>query len=384
MIKSPFFDEIHENFRLKVRKFAEEIIKPVAAGLDSREEFSVELTRAMGNIGLFGINIPKEYGGMGMDYRSLVLAVEELARVDGSQAATVAAHNSLGLGPIYSFGSEEHKKHLLPKLTTGEHTWAFALTEQNAGSDAMGTETRAILEDDHWLINGEKIFITNAASNISLGATLQVVTGEQTGRKLLSTILVESSTPGYQREKISNKMMWRSADTGKLTFKNVKVPRSNLLGESGKGGRQMLMALDSGRLTVAAMGLGLAKGAFEMARNYAATRKQFGSPIKNFQVIAFKLADMATKIELASNTLYHAVWLKDTGQSFAKQSAMAKLYTSEIAKEVADEAMQIFGAYGLVRNNDIERFYRDQRILQIGEGTSEIIRHVIARHIEKD
>jgi short-chain 2-methylacyl-CoA dehydrogenase len=384
MSKSPYFDETHENFRMKVRKFAEEIIKPVAAGLDSREEFSVELTQAMGNNGLFGVNIPKEYGGLGMDYRTLVLAVEELARIDGSQAATVAAHNSLGLGPIYLFGTEEQKKHLIPKLTTGEHTWAFALTEQNAGSDAMGTETRAILEDGHWLINGEKIFITNAAADISLGATLQVITGEQNGRKLLSTILVESSTPGYHREKISNKMMWRSADTGKLTFKNVKVPQSNLLGEPGKGGRQMLMALDSGRLTVAAMGLGLAKGAFEMAQKYAATRKQFGGPIKNFQVIAFKLADMATKIELASNTLYHAVWLKDTGQSFAKQAAMAKLYTSEIAKEIADEAVQIFGAYGLIRDNDIERFYRDQRILQIGEGTSEIIRHVIARHIEKD
>lgn len=384
MSKSLYFDETHENFRFKVRKFAEEIIKPVAAGLDSRDEFSIELTQAMGKIGLFGVNIPKKYGGLGMDYRSLVLAVEELARIDGSQAATIAAHNSLGLGPIYLFGTEEQKNHLLPKLTTGEHTWAFALTEQNAGSDAMGTETRAILENGHWLINGEKIFITNAASDISFGATLQVVTGEQTGRKLLSTILVESSTPGYHRERISNKMMWRSADTGKLTFKNVKVPQSNLLGEAGKGGRQMLMALDSGRLTVAAMGLGLAKGAFEMARNYAATRKQFGSPIKNFQVIAFKLADMATKIELASNTLYHTVWLKDTGQSFAKQAAMAKLYTSEIAKEISDEAVQIFGAYGLMRDNDIERFYRDQRILQIGEGTSEIIRHVIARHIEKD
>jgi short-chain 2-methylacyl-CoA dehydrogenase len=384
MSKSPYFDETHEIFRMKVRKFAEEIIKPVAAGLDSREEFSVELTQAMGENGLFGVNIPKEYGGLGMDYRSLVLAVEEVARIDGSQAATVAAHNSLGLGPIYLFGTEEQKKRLIPKLTSGEHTWAFALTEQNAGSDAMGTETRAILEDGHWLINGEKIFITNAASDISLGATLQVITGEQNGRMLLSTILVESSTPGYHKERISNKLMWRSADTGKLTFKNVKVPQSNLLGEQGKGGRQMLMALDSGRLTVAAMGLGLARGAFEMAQKYSATRKQFGSPIKNFQVIAFKLADMATKIELASNTLYHAVWLKDTGQSFAKQAAMAKLYTSEIAKEVSDEAVQIFGAYGLIRDNDIERFYRDQRILQIGEGTSEIIRHVIARHIEKD
>ncbi len=381
-MSSPYFTASHEEFRLKVRKFAEEHVRPVAAELDRTEKFSEELTKAMGHNGLFGINIPAEYGGHGKDYRSLVLAVEEIARVDGSQAATLAAHNSLGIGPIYMFGTEEQKKNLIPKLTSGEHTWAFALTEPNAGSDAMGTDTRAELVDGNWVINGQKIFISNAAADMSLGATIQAITGEKDGKKLLSTIIVDSSTPGYTRERITNKMMWRSADTGKLKFDNVKVPEASLLGELGKGGRQMLQTLDSGRLTIGAMGLGLARGAFEMAMDYANKREQFGKPIKHFQAIAFKLADMALKIELAANTLYNAVWLKDNGFPFGKEAAMAKLYTSEIAREVADEAVQIHGAYGLVTDNDIERFYRDQRILQIGEGTSEILRLVISRHID--
>ena len=382
MMMSPYFTQQHEDFRLKVRKFAEEQVKPVAAELDAKEIFSEDLTRAMGKLGLFGVNIPKEYGGHGMDYRSLVLAVEEIARVDGSQAATLAAHNSLGIGPIYMFGTEEQKKNLIPQLTSGEHTWAFALTEPNAGSDAMGTETRAVKKDGNYVINGQKIFISNAASPMSLGATIQAITGEKDGKKLLSTIIVTSDTPGYHREKITNKMMWRSADTGKMQFDNVVVPDANLLGEEGKGGRQMLQTLDSGRLTIGAMGLGLARGAFEMAKQYADTRQQFGKPIKHFQAIAFKLADMALKIELAANILYNAVWRKDNGLPFGKEAAMAKLYTSEIAREVADEAVQVHGAYGLTRDNDIERFYRDQRILQIGEGTSEILRLVISRHID--
>lgn len=383
MTKSPFFSQEHEDFRLKVRKFAEEQVRPVAAELDQKEQFSVELTKAMGKLGLFGVNIPVEYGGHGLDYRSLVLAVEEIARIDGSQAATLAAHNSLGIGPIYMFGTEAQKKSLIPRLTSGDHTWAFALTEPNAGSDAMGTDTRAELVDGQWVINGQKIFISNAASPMSLGSTIQAITGEKDGKKLLSTIIVESDTPGYVSERITNKMMWRSADTGKLQFDNVKVPEENLLGELGKGGRQMLETLDSGRLTIGAMGLGLARGAFEMAQHYATKRQQFGKPIKHFQAIAFKLADMAVKIELAANILYNAVWRKDNGLPFGKEAAMAKLYTSEIAREVADEAIQIHGAYGLVRDSDIERFYRDQRILQIGEGTSEILRLVISRHIDK-
>lgn len=384
MKQSPYFTSLHEEFRMKVRAFAEKEILPLAEELDQTETFSEELTKAMGRFGLFGINIPREYGGHGKDYRSLVLAVEEVSRVDSSQGATLAAHNSLGIGPIYMFGTQEQKKRLLPRLTSGDHTWAFALTEANAGSDAMGTETTAIQQDDHWIINGKKIFISNASQPMSLGATIQAITGKEDGKKSLSTILVESDTPGYTRERITNKMMWRAADTGKIYMDNVKVPLSNLLGEEGKGGRQMLETLDSGRLTIAAMGLGLARGAFDMANQYASKRMQFGKPIKHFQAISFKLADMATKIELAANTLYNAVWLKDHGISFGKQAAMAKLYCSEVAKEVADEALQIHGAYGLVRDNSIERFYRDQRILQIGEGTSEILKLVISRQIPSD
>lgn len=383
-MNSPYFSSEHEEFRKHVRAFAEEQVRPVAAELDAHETFSESLTLAMGRAGLFGVNAPVEYGGHGRDYRSLVLAVEEIARVDGSQAATLAAHNSLGIGPILMFGTEEQKKRLIPLLCSGAHTWAFALTEPNAGSDALGTETRAVREGDQWVINGKKIFISNAAAPISLGATVQAITGEQDGKKQLSTIIIESNTPGYRRERITNKMMWRAADTGKLFFDDVRVPATNLLGEEGKGGKQMLKTLDSGRLTIGAMGLGLARGAFEMALEYANKRKQFGQPIANFQAISFKLADMALKIELAANTLYHAVWLKDHGQPFGTQAAMAKLYTSEIAREVADEAVQIFGAYGLVRENDVERFYRDQRILQIGEGTSEILRLVIARNLNAE
>ncbi len=380
-MESPYFTSSHEEFRLKVRKFAEEKIRPVAADLDAREEFSVELTKAMGQLGLFGVNLPEKYGGQGKDYRSLVLAVEEIARIDGSQAATLAAHNSLGIGPIYMFGTEKQKEKFLPPLTTGDHTWAFALTEPNAGSDAMRTETRAERTGDNYRINGHKIFISNGASSMSKGATIQAITGEKDGKKLLSTIMVESDLPGYKKERITNKMMWRAADTGKLWFENIKVPKENLLGEEGKGGRYMLQTLDSGRLTIGAMGLGLAKGAYEMAMNYSGRREQFGKPIRQFQAISFKLAEMATKIELASNMLYNAVWRKDNGLPFGKEAAMAKLYCSEIAKEVSDEAVQIHGAYGLVQSYDIERFYRDQRILQIGEGTSEILKLVISRHI---
>jgi short/branched chain acyl-CoA dehydrogenase len=381
MMITPFTTQQHEDLRMKVREFAENEIKPVAAGLDQRKEFSAELTRKMGAAGFFGQYLPKKYGGQGLDYLSLVLTVEEVARIDGSQASTVASHNSLGIGPIYYFGTEKQKMQWLPKLVTGDHMWAFALTEANAGSDSRGTQTRAILENGNWVINGDKIFISNGGGPLTLGATVQAITGEVNGKKELSIILMDTAREGFTREKINTKMMWRAADTGKLMFDNVNVPADYLLGERGKGSNMMLETLDSGRLTIGAMGLGLAQGAFEMAVDYAKKREQFGKPIVKFQNTAFKLAEMATKIELARNTLYNAVWLKDNGKPFGKEAAMAKLYCSEAAKEVADEAVQIFGAYGLVEDYDIERFYRDQRILQIGEGTSEILKLVIGRHI---
>lgn len=376
-----YTNESHERLRLKVKAFAEKEIKPLARELDEKEQFSSHLSKRMGEEGLFGIAIPKEYGGQGLDYLSFIIAIEELARVDSSQAAIMASHNSLGIGPLYNYGTEEQRKKFIPRLCTGEALWAFGLTEKNAGSDSRGTESKAVLEGNEWLINGSKMFISNASSPISAGVTIQVITGEKDGKKEFSTILVDRNTPGYRAEKIHGKMMWRAIDTARLYFENVRVPKENLLGELGMGSKIMLETLDSGRLTIAAMGLGLSRGAFEMAMNYSQSRNQFGKPIAKFQAIAFKLADMATKIELAKNTLYHACWLKDKGHPYAKEAAMSKLYCSEIAHEISHEALQIHGAYGLMREYDIERFYRDQRLLQIGEGTSEILRVVISRHL---
>jgi alkylation response protein AidB-like acyl-CoA dehydrogenase len=266
-------------------------------------------------------------------------------------------------------------------LSTGEALWAFGLTEPDAGSDSRNTKTNARLEDDHWIINGSKIFITNGSSAISKGATVQAVTGEKNGQKEFSTILVDADTPGFTRRTMHGKLMWRASDTSELFFDDCRVPASNLLGKRGEGSKIMLTTLDSGRLAIGAMGLGLAQGAFEMALKYAKERKQFGKPVATFQINAFKLADMATKIELARNLLYKGAWLRSSNQPFAKEAAMAKLYCSEIAREVADEAVQLHGGYGLMKDYDIERFYRDQRLLQIGEGTSEIQRLVISRYI---
>lgn len=375
-----YLTEEHTLIRNTVRDFAEHEIKPVARELDEKAEFSIELTKKMGGIGLFGITVPEEYGGQNMDYLSYIIAVEELARVDGSQAATIAAHNSLGIYPICEFGTEEQKKKYLPDLCTGNALWAFGLTEPDAGSDSRGTKTTARLENG-WIINGSKIFITNGSTKITKGATVQAVTGKKDGKKEYSSIIVEQGTPGYTAKTMHNKMMWRASNTSELFFDNCKVPEGNLLGKQGDGSKIMLSTLDSGRLSIAAMGLGLAQGAFEMALKYAKEREQFGKPICKFQVIAFKLADMALKIELARNLLYKACWLKENKKLFAKESAMSKLYCSEIAKEVADEAVQIHGGYGLMKDFDIERFYRDQRLLQIGEGTSEIQRLVISRYI---
>ncbi len=367
--------------RKTVREFAEQEIKPVAKDLDEKEQFSVELTKRMGELGLFGMYLPEKYGGIGFDTLSYIIAVEELARIDGSHAATLAAHNSLGIGPLYYYGTEEQKQKYLPKLTTGEHLWAFGLTEPNAGSDSRGTKTTAMLNDGVWNINGSKIFITNGSSDLSLGVTVQAITGMNGDRKEYSTIIVETGTPGFTAKTMHGKMMWRASVTSELYFDDCKVPEGNLLGATGQGSKIMLSTLDNGRLSIGAMGLGLAQGAYEMALKHAKERVQFGRPIVKFQTISFKLADMALKVELARNLLYKACWLKDTGKPFAKEAAMAKLYCSEVAKEVADEAVQIHGGYGLMKEYDIERFYRDQRLLQIGEGTSEIQRLVISRHI---
>jgi alkylation response protein AidB-like acyl-CoA dehydrogenase len=373
--------EDHKLIRNTVREFAERAIKPVAKELDEKEEFSLETTKQIGELGLFGIYLPSKYGGQNLDTTCYIIAVEELARVDGSHAATLAAHNSLGIGPLYHYGNEEQKMKYLPKLCTGEAVWSFGLTEPEAGSDSRGTKTKAHLENDEWIIDGSKIFITNGSSEISLGCTVQAVTGENDGQKEYSTIIVENGTQGFNAIDMHGKLMWRASNTSELYFEDCRVPKNNLLGKEGEGSHIMLNTLDNGRLSIAAMGLGCAQGAYEAAMKYAHERKQFGKPIVKFQTTAFKLADMATKIELARNLLYKACWLYDNGLPFAKEAAMSKLYCSEIAREVADEAVQIHGGYGLMKEYDVERFYRDQRLLQIGEGTSEIQRLVISRYI---
>ena len=381
-MNNPYLNEHHQLIRKSVRDFAEREIKPVAGELDAKQEFSVKLTHKMGEMGLFGMVVSPEYGGQGLDYISYIIAVEELARIDSSQAATIAAGNSLGINPLFYYGTEEQKQKYLPVLCTGEKIWGFGLTEPNAGSDSRNTKTNAYLDNGEWVINGSKIFLTNAATEITWGSIIQVVTREkEEGEKEFTTIIVENGTLGFIAKAMHNKMMWRASNTAELFFDNCRVPESNILGTQGQGSKIMLGTLDCGRLSIAAMGLGLAQGAFEMALKYAQERIQFGKPISKQQAVAFKLSDMALKIELARNLLYKACWLKDNNQAFAKEAAMSKLYCSEVAKEIADEALQIHGGYGLMKDYDIERFYRDQRLLQIGEGTSEIQRLVISRYI---
>ncbi len=374
--------EDQQILRDSVRKFAEGEIKPRAQELDDKEQFSVELTRQMAEMGLFGMVVSPEYEGQGMDYVSYIIAVEELARVDGSHAATIAAGNSLGIGPIYYFGNEEQKKKYLPKLCAGEGMWGFGLTEANAGSDAGGSKTNAVLDGNEWVINGSKIFITNAACELSMGVTVQAVTGKrEDGRPEYSCILVEHGTKGFEAKEMHGKLMWRASNTAELYFEDVRVPAGNLLGKRGDGFHQMLSTLDAGRLSIGCMGLGCAQGAYELALNYAQERVQFGKPLVKFQANAFKLANMAMEIEAARNLMYKACWLKDNKRPYAKEAAMAKLYCSELARRVSNEAVQIHGGYGLMKEYDVERFYRDAKLLEIGEGTSEIQRLVISRHI---
>lgn len=368
--------------RQNVREFAEKEILPVAQELDETETFSVELTKKMGAMGLFGIVVPQEYGGAGMDYLSYAIVVEEIARIDGSQAATVAAGNSLGIGPIYYFGNEKQKQEWLPRLCSGEILASFGLTEPEAGSDAGASKTTARLENGQWVINGSKIFITNSTSPMAGVCTVQAITGKRdNGKKEVSCILVPNGTLGFTAKKMTRKMMWRSSDTGELYFDDCKVPEENLLGKRGEGFHQMLSTLDNGRLAIAAMGLGGAQGAYELALKYAKQRKQFGQSISTFQAIAFKLAEMATEIEAARNLLYKACKLKDAGLPFSKHAAMAKLYCSEVMGRVVDQAVQIHGGYGLMKEYNVERFYRDYKLLTIGEGTSEIQKIVISRQI---
>jgi alkylation response protein AidB-like acyl-CoA dehydrogenase len=371
-----------EMIRKEVRKFSLSEIAPIAADLDESETFSAELTKKMGDIGLFGMFVSEDYAGQGMDYLSYIIAVEEVARVDGSQAATVAAGNSLGIGPLYYFGSEDQKKKYLPGLCSGKSLWGFGLTEPTAGSDAGGSKTTAVKDGNEWIINGSKIFITNAASEMTMGVTVQAITGTRpNGRPEYTCFLVESGTTGFKAVPMHKKMMWRASNTAELYFDNVRVPDSSILGKRGDGFHQMLKTLDGGRLSIGAMGLGGAQGAYDAALKYARERVQFGQPICKFQAIAFKLADCAMEIECARNLMYKACWLRNQHRPFEKEAAMAKLYCSEVMGRVVNHAVQIHGGYGLMKEYGVERFFRDQKLLEIGEGTSEVQRIVISRYI---
>jgi alkylation response protein AidB-like acyl-CoA dehydrogenase len=324
-----------------------------------------------------GIPVPEEYGGAGADTLSYAIAVEELARIDSSVAITVAAHTSLGTMPILLFGTEEQRQQWLPDLASGKKLAAFGLTEPDAGSDAGSTRTRAELRDDEWVIDGSKIFITNAGTDITACVTITAVTGEDE----VSNLVVPNGTPGYEISAPMDKLGWRASDTRELSFQSCAVPEGNLLGPRGAGFKQFLEILDGGRISVAAMGLGLAQGAYDLAKDYALERQQFGRPIAAFQAIRFKLADMATEIEAGRALVYKAAWLKDQGRPFAREAAMAKLYTGELSNRVANAALQIHGGFGYMEEAAVSRLYRDQKILEIGEGTNEVQRMVIARHL---
>jgi short-chain 2-methylacyl-CoA dehydrogenase len=367
--------EDHQLLRQTVRDFAEERIAPVAEELDREHRFPYDIVEALAELGLMGIPIPEEHGGGGGDTLAYAIAVEELTRIDSSVAITVAAHTSLGTMPILLFGSDEQKERWLPDLASGQRLAAFGLTEPEAGSDAGATRTTAELRDGSWVVNGSKIFITNAGTDISAFVTITARTGEDE----ISNIVVPNGTKGYELSSPMRKMGWRASDTRELSFHDCAVPEDHLLGERGAGLRQFLGILDGGRISVAAMGLGLAQGAFDLASSYARERKQFGQPIGKFQAIQFQLADMATEIEAGRNLVYKAAWLKDEGRPFAQAAAFAKLYTGELANRAVNAALQIHGGYGFMDEYAISRLYRDQKVLEIGEGTNEIQRLVIAR-----
>jgi short-chain 2-methylacyl-CoA dehydrogenase len=370
-------DNEHELVRSTVREFAQERVAPVAEELDREARFPAALVSGLADLGLMGMTIPEEYGGAGADTLAYAIAVEELTRVDSSVAITMAAHHSLGTLPIYYFGTEEQRRQWLPELASGKKLAAFGLTEADAGSDAGATRTRAELRDGEWIVNGSKIFITNAGTELTACVTITARTGDDE----ISNLIVPNGTPGYEISRPMKKLGWRASDTRELSFKDAKVPEGNLLGPRGRGFHQFLEILDGGRISVAAMGVGLAQGAYDLAFTYANERKQFGQPIAKFQAVQFKLADMATEIEAGRTLVYKAAWLKDQNRDFALAAAQAKLYTGELSNRVVNAALQIHGGYGYMDEFPISRLYRDQKILEIGEGTNEVQRMVIARQL---
>jgi short/branched chain acyl-CoA dehydrogenase len=369
----------HRLLRDTVREFAEQEVAPVAEELDLTHSFPYAIVRRLAELDLMGIPFPEEYGGAGGDSLAYALVVEELTRIDSSVAITLCAHTSLGTQPIYLFGSEEQKQEWLPQLCSGERLGAFGLTEPEAGSDAGNTQTRAVLEDGHWVINGSKQFITNAGTDISGVVSITAVTSTTGDRREISNLLVANGTPGFEPGPPYRKMGWNASDTRPLSFADCRVPEENLLGQRGAGLRQFLRVLDIGRIGVAAMGVGLAQGALDQALAYAKERRAFGQPISKFQAIQAKLANLATEIEAARLLVYKAAYLKDNDRDFSLTAAQAKLKSGRLAVHAADEAVQIHGGYGYIEEYPVARFYRDAKILTIGEGTDEIQELVIAR-----
>jgi short/branched chain acyl-CoA dehydrogenase len=364
------------------REFADGEIAPHAQAWDAAAEFPLDVVKKMGTLGLLGLPFPEKYGGAGADIMSYALAVMEIGRADASVGITMAAHVSLGASPIMMFGTEAQKQEFLVPLARGEKLWAFGLTEPQAGSDAGATKTTARLDGGTWTVNGTKCFITNAGTPISGGVTITAVTGPgSAGRPEISNIIVPQQTAGYAQAKPYKKMGWRASDTRELTFTDAKVPEGNLLGARGKGFRQFLDVLDGGRISVGALSVGLAQACYDASAKYAKERHQFGKPISDFQAIQFQLVDMAVEIDLARTAVLKAAWLKDQGRDFAQAAAMAKLFSGEVSRRCANAAVQIHGGYGFMDEYPVSRYWRDCKINEIGEGTNEVQRMVIARHL---
>jgi len=375
-----YFQEEHEMLREMIREFVKTEVEPAAAEIDQEMRFPADLVEKMSELGLMGIPYPEEYGGAGMDTVAYTLAVEELTKGCSSTAITMAAHTSLGIFPIYRFGTEEQKKKYLPKMTSGEILGAFGLTEPQAGSDASGTKTTAVKDGNEWVVNGSKMFMTNGG-HAGLIVFTAVTDSDADAGHSISCFIVEAGTPGLNIGKKEVKMGWRGSDTRQVFFEDMRLPAENLLGQLNQGYAQFMETLDGGRISIAAMGLGLSEAAFEAARKYVNEREAFGKKIKQFQGVSFPLADMRMKIEAARHLTFHAAQLKDEGKDFKLEAGMAKLYTSELATWSTNQALQVHGGYGYIKEFPVERYFRDAKVLEIGEGTSEIQRLVIAREV---
>ena len=381
------FDPTGDQLRWRdlARDFARAEIEPRAAALDREQKFPYDIIAEMARLGLMGLTLPEEYGGSGGDFVGYNLALEEISRADTSVGITMEAHISLGCAPLAAYGTPAQKDEYLTKCATGEHLWAFGLTEENAGTDAGGTETTAVLDGGQWVINGSKKWITNGGTDVTAGVTAIAKTGSrENGKPELTAIIVPQETPGFTRGPGYEKLGWRASDQRQLYFEDCRVPEENTLGERGRGFAQFLQTLDAGRVAVGALSVGLAQACLDAALSRARERRQFGRSIGEFQAIQFKLADMAMEVEIARNMVLKAAWMKDVGRPFGREASMAKVFASETAKRAADQAVQIWGGEGFMEGSAVARYWRQVKINEIGEGTSEINRQIIARGLLKD